>query len=160
MLGGIVVERGQLLQIVNDLGGGFGPLCAVGVGERLRAPVGVVFVFGVVDLGHRLLGAGVGRFRQGGQHVRGFVEPAALLCRLREHLAQRGPEPQAVLGDYRQHRPMVERSIAWLTRGNRRLRYRGTVKNDAWLHHRTAALNLRRLLALGLSRTQGTWAIS
>ncbi len=55
---------------------------------------------------------------------------------------------------------MVERSIAWLTRGNRRLRYRGTVKNDAWLHHRTAALNLRRLLALGLSRTQGTWAIS
>jgi len=66
----------------------------------------------------------------------------------------------AVFGDYRQHRPMVERSIAWLTRGNRRLRCRGTVKNNAWLHHRTAALNVRRLLTLGLSRTQGTWAIS
>jgi hypothetical protein len=26
---------------------------------------------------------------------------------------------------YRRHRPMVERTIAWLTRGNRRLRYRG-----------------------------------
>src|SRR4051794_2516053 len=27
--------------------------------------------------------------------------------------------------EYRQHRPMVERSIAWLTRGARKLRYRG-----------------------------------
>jgi IS5 family transposase len=66
----------------------------------------------------------------------------------------------AVLADYRQHRPMVERSIAWLTRSNRRLRYRGAVKNNAWLHHRIAALNLRRLLALGLTRTDGAWAIS
>jgi len=40
---------------------------------------------------------------------------------------------------------MVERTIAWLTRGNRRLRYRGVTKNDHWLHHRAAALNLRRL---------------
>jgi hypothetical protein len=53
---------------------------------------------------------------------------------------------------YRQHRPMVERSIAWLTRGNRRLRYRGVANNDAWLHHRIAALNLRRLITLGLTR--------
>ncbi len=66
----------------------------------------------------------------------------------------------AVLADYRQHRPMVERSIAWLTRGNRRLRYRGTVKNNAWLHHSTAALNLRRLLALGLNRADGSWVIA
>ncbi len=29
---------------------------------------------------------------------------------------------------YRQHRPMVERSIAWLVRGNRKVRYRGTTK--------------------------------
>jgi hypothetical protein len=29
------------------------------------------------------------------------------------------------LNEYRQHRPMVERSIAWLTRGNRKVRYRG-----------------------------------
>ena len=52
--------------------------------------------------------------------------------------------------EYRQHRPMVERSIAWLTRGNRKVRYRGVARNDHWLHHRAAALNLRRLTALGL----------
>ena len=63
--------------------------------------------------------------------------------------------------DYRRHRPMVERSIAWLVaRGNRRLRFRGTRANDLWLHHRVAALNLRRLLTLGLHRTTGTWAIA
>jgi len=61
---------------------------------------------------------------------------------------------------YRQHRPMVERSIAWLTRGNRRLRYRGTAKNNTWLHTRAAALNLRRLLALGLTRTANGWALA
>ena len=61
---------------------------------------------------------------------------------------------------YRQHRPMVERTIAWLTRGNRRLRYRGTTKNNAWLHIRAAALNLRRLLALGLTRLQATWTLA
>ena len=63
--------------------------------------------------------------------------------------------------DYRRYRPMVERSIAWLTaRGNRRLRYRGIDKNNAWLHHRTAALNLRRLLNLGLNHRDGAWAIA
>jgi hypothetical protein len=63
--------------------------------------------------------------------------------------------------DYRQHRPMVERSIAWLVRGgNRKLRYRGVTKNNAWLHHRTAALNLRRLLILGLDHRNETWALA
>ena len=61
---------------------------------------------------------------------------------------------------YRAKRPLVERSIAWLTRGNRRLRYRGVVKNNAWLHHRVAALNLRRLLTFGLTLTNGTWALA
>ena len=54
---------------------------------------------------------------------------------------------------------MVERSIAWLTRGNRKLRYRGVTKNDAWLHHRIAALNLRRLLNLGLTRRDRSWVL-
>jgi hypothetical protein len=55
---------------------------------------------------------------------------------------------------YREHRPMVERSIAWLVAGgNRRLRFRGTRSKDLWLHHRVAGLNLRRLLNLGLTRT-------
>ncbi len=62
--------------------------------------------------------------------------------------------------DYRQHRPMVERTIAWLARGNRKLRYRGVAKNNNWLHHRTAAINLRRLLALGLNLDDGNWAIA
>jgi len=61
---------------------------------------------------------------------------------------------------YRTHRPMVERSIAWLTRGNRRVPYRGIEKNNNWLHHRVAALNLRRLLALGLTVQNGTWALA
>ena len=62
---------------------------------------------------------------------------------------------------YRQQRPMVERSIAWLVRGgNRKVRYRGISKNDLWLHHRTAGLNLRRLLNLGLHHRDGAWALA
>jgi len=62
---------------------------------------------------------------------------------------------------YRQHRPMVERSISWLVAGrNRRLRFIGTPLNNLWLHHRAAALNLRRLLTLGLTRTGTTWAVA
>ena len=61
---------------------------------------------------------------------------------------------------YRRHRPMVERSIAWLTRGARRVPYRGTEKNNNWLHHRAAGLNLRRLLAMGLNVENGTWTLA
>jgi hypothetical protein len=61
---------------------------------------------------------------------------------------------------YRQHRPMVERTIAWLVRGTRRVPYRGTEKNNNWLHHRIAALNLRRLIALGLTVDNGCWALA
>ena len=56
---------------------------------------------------------------------------------------------------------MVERSIAWLVAGgNRRLRFDGARRNDLWLHHRVAALNLRRLLTLGLTRTGTTWTMT
>ena len=61
---------------------------------------------------------------------------------------------------YRQHRPMVERSIAWLVRGARRVPYRGIEKNNNWLHHRAAALNLRRLLTMGLTVENGAWALA
>jgi IS5 family transposase len=61
---------------------------------------------------------------------------------------------------YRAHRPMVERTIAWLTRGNRRVPFRGVSKNNAWLHHRVAALNLRRLLNLGLHLDNGHWVLA
>jgi hypothetical protein len=55
---------------------------------------------------------------------------------------------------------MVERSIAWLVRGARRVPYRGIEKNNNWLHHGTAALNLRRLLAMGLTMQNGTWTLA
>ena len=74
--------------------------------------------------------------------------------------ARRQAETPEFQTDYRQHRPMVERSIAWITRGNRRLRYRGITKNNQWLHHRTAAINLRRLVNLGLTYQQGTWTLA
>jgi hypothetical protein len=61
---------------------------------------------------------------------------------------------------YRRHRPMVERSLAWLTRGHRRVPYRGVAKNDAWLHLRVAAINLRRLLILGLHGIDNPWAVT
>jgi IS5 family transposase len=73
------------------------------------------------------------------------------------HQAATDPDWQA---EYRRWRPMVERGIAWLTRGSRRLRYRGTIKNDAWLHHRAAAVNLRTLINLGLSHTDDTWTLN
>ncbi len=61
---------------------------------------------------------------------------------------------------YRQHRPMVERTIAWLVRrGHRRVRYRGIAANQLWLTHRVAAVNLQRLLTLGLARDEGTWTL-
>jgi len=72
-------------------------------------------------------------------------------------VSARSPDWQ---NEYRQHRPMVERSIAWLTRQNRRVRYRGVANNDLWLHHRVAAVNLRRLITLGLDRTATNWAIA
>ena len=56
--------------------------------------------------------------------------------------------------------PRVERAIAWLTRGNRRVPYRGVIKNNDWLHHRLAGLNLRRLLTLGLNRDHGVWQLT
>ena len=63
---------------------------------------------------------------------------------------------------YRRWRPMVERSLAWLTRGaNRRLPYRGVERNRLWWSHRCAAVNLRRLLNLGLVMgADGGWAIA
>lgn len=60
---------------------------------------------------------------------------------------------------YRQHRPLIERTIAWLVRGCRQLRYRGVDRNRLWWSHRCAAINLQRLINLGLTH-HGTWAIT
>jgi IS5 family transposase len=62
--------------------------------------------------------------------------------------------------DYRKWRPMVERSIAWLVRrGGRKVRYRGIARNRIALAHRCAAINLRRLLNLGLHWDSG-WTVT
>lgn len=62
--------------------------------------------------------------------------------------------------DYRRWRPMVERSIAWLVAGgNRRVRYRGVRRNHLGLSHRVAAVNLRRLINLGLDH-DGAWVLA
>jgi len=63
--------------------------------------------------------------------------------------------------DYRRLRPMVERSIAWLVaKGNRRVRYRGVQRNQHGLATRVAAINLRRLINLGLDHHNGTWTLA
>ena len=62
---------------------------------------------------------------------------------------------------YRRWRPMVERSIAWLvTDGCRRVPYRGIDRNDGWWSVRVAAVNLRRLLALGLAHRDQSWVLA
>jgi hypothetical protein len=62
--------------------------------------------------------------------------------------------------EYRHWRPAVERGIAHLTARGRRLHYLGVIKNDAWLHLRAAAVNLRRLVNLGLTPTGNTWVLT
>jgi hypothetical protein len=75
-------------------------------------------------------------------------------ARTRAHTAAFG-EP------YRQHRPMVERSIAWLTRrSGRKVRYRGIARNRIGLAHRCAAINLRRLINLGLDWNSDHWTLT
>lgn len=64
------------------------------------------------------------------------------------------------LDDYRQHRPLVERSIAWLVaNGHRRVRYRGVERNRIGLSIRAAVINLRRLCNLGLTWND-TWQLA
>ena len=57
----------------------------------------------------------------------------------------------------------IERTVAHVATQNGRrvkLRYLGTTKNDAWLHTRAAALNLRALLRHGLTRNAGVWTLA
>ena len=62
---------------------------------------------------------------------------------------------------YRQYRPMIERTIAWLVRGhNRKLGYRGIERNALWLSHRAAAVNLMRLVNLGLDHDGTSWMMA
>ena len=88
------------------------------------------------------------------------IHPHHVLLRAARHAWATDEDLRAA---YRRHRPMVERSIAWLIgpKGRcRKLRYRGTTANNWWLHTRMAALNLRRLLNLGLEHANHAWAIT
>jgi hypothetical protein len=91
--------------------------------------------------------------------ILGLHEHDAILRQARRDWAARDD----LRDTYRQHRPMVERSIAWLIgpKGRcRQLRYRGVSGNDQWLHLRMAALNLRRMINLGLQpAADGSWII-
>lgn len=76
------------------------------------------------------------------------------------HAARRDSGTEGFQHSYRGHRPMVERSIAWLVaRGHRRVRYRGVARNQLGLSHRVAAINLRRLVNLGLDH-DGGWILA
>ena len=76
----------------------------------------------------------------------------------------RAARARARTAEYKQDYPTranIERTVAHVATQNGRrvkLRYLGTVKNNAWLRTRCAALNLRTLLKHGLTRRDGTWA--
>ena len=78
----------------------------------------------------------------------------------------RAARAQARTEEFKQAYPTrsnIERTIAWTATQNGRrvkLRYIGTAKNDAWLHTRCAALNLRTLVKAGLTRGGGAWALA
>ena len=75
--------------------------------------------------------------------------------------ARRAWTDNMTIDTYRQHRPMVERSIAWLVaNGGRRVRYRGVDRNQLGLSLRVTAINLRRLINLGLGHDGTTWHLS
>jgi hypothetical protein len=74
---------------------------------------------------------------------------------------QRWRDDTQLVADYRQHRPMVERSIAWFVRnGHRRLRHRGIDRNRLAVTTRAAAINLQRLINLGINHTNTGWTIT
>jgi hypothetical protein len=78
----------------------------------------------------------------------------------------RAARAQARTGEFKRAYPTrssAERIIAWIAtqNGHRvRLRYIGAAKNDAWLHTRCAAINLRTLLRHGLTRSGGAWVLA
>jgi hypothetical protein len=75
--------------------------------------------------------------------------------------ARRRATTRSFQHSYRRWRPMVERSLAWLVAdGCRRVPYRGIERNDGWWSLRVAAVNLRRLLVLGLARQDGVWVLA
>jgi IS5 family transposase len=81
-----------------------------------------------------------------------------------QHLAENRATWQTdtdLIAEYRQHRPMVERTIAWLvTNGHRRCRHRGVARNKTAFSIRAAVINLKRLINLGLDHNGNTWQLT
>jgi IS5 family transposase len=76
------------------------------------------------------------------------------------HAARHDAATPQFQDSYRTHRPMVERSIAWaVARGHRRVRYRGVARNQLGFSMRVAAINLRRLINMGLDH-DGGWVLA
>ena len=87
------------------------------------------------------------------------TDAARAPSRCRTRRARRAWRDGDFAEDYRRWRPMVERSIAWLVaNGNRRVRFRGVERNQLGLSLRIAAINLRRLVNLGLDN-DGGWRL-
>jgi IS5 family transposase len=82
-----------------------------------------------------------------------------------EHLAQRAHRARVKARGkkfddvYRSKRPMVERTMAWVTRRARRVPYVGVAKNNSWFKLRCAAVNLKQMVSMGLTRTGQGWSM-
>jgi hypothetical protein len=78
----------------------------------------------------------------------------------------RAARAQARTNDFKKAYPTrsaIERIISWTATQNGRrvrLRYLGAASNNAWLHNRCAAINLRTLLRHGLTRRAGAWILA
>jgi hypothetical protein len=121
-------------------------------GHTVKITKGFAAVFGIrcrdCPLRARCTKAKDGRTLQMTAHDREFVE------------ARRAWRERVFAKEYRRWRPMVERSIAWLVADNhRRVRFRGVKRNQLGLSLRIAAINLRRLINLGLTH-DGGWLLS
>ena len=87
VLGRIVVEAEEHLEVVAQLVGGLRPLRAeLGV-EGFRRVSGVLTIFGLADLGQHLLCERLDRLRQGVEDIGTLVHPTLLLFGLGEDVA-------------------------------------------------------------------------
>ena len=62
------------------------------------------------------------------------------------------PDPGGDRADHRLDRHQNGRRV--------RLSYIGAARNNAWLHNRSAAINLRTLINAGLTRRGGAWTLA
>jgi IS5 family transposase len=79
----------------------------------------------------------------------------------RLHAARRQAADPDFWTAYTTTRPMGERSISWLVADDcRKVRYRRLERNQHWLRLRCAAINLKRLVTLGLTHGANGWSLA